>query len=135
NPDNTARRVSGVTIDITDRKEAERRQTLLAREVDHRARNALAIVQAIVRLGRAPTIEDYVSGLEGRIRALALSHELLSQSRWQGADISRLVAEELAPYQNRERPRARGEGPSIILPADKAQSVALLIHELATNAV
>jgi two-component sensor histidine kinase/DNA-binding response OmpR family regulator len=129
-----ARRVSGVTIDITDRKEAERRQALLAREVDHRARNALAIVQAIVRLGRAPTIEEYVASLEGRIRALALSHELLSQSRWQGADISRLVSEEFAPFQSGGTRRAQGAGPSIILPADKAQSIALLIHELATNA-
>jgi PAS domain S-box-containing protein len=131
---NTARRVRGVTIDVTDRKEAERRQALLAREVDHRARNALAIVQAIVRLARAPTIGEYVAGLEGRIGALALSHELLSQSRWQGADISRLVGEEFAPFQSGGIRRAEGEGPAIILPTDKAQSIALLIHELATNA-
>lgn len=128
-------RVSGVTIDVTDRKEAERRQALLAREVDHRARNALAIVQAIVRLGRASSIDDYVQGVEGRVRALALSHELLSQSRWQGADMARLIAEEFAPYQGRGEPRVRTQGPSIILPADKAQTVALVIHELATNAV
>src|SRR6185312_14476561 len=75
-------RVSGVTLDITDRKEAELKQALLAREVDHRARNALAVVQAIVRLGRAKTTEDYIIGVEGRVRALARSHELLSQSRW-----------------------------------------------------
>jgi two-component sensor histidine kinase len=127
-------RVSGVTIDITDRKEAERRQTLLTREVDHRARNALAIVQAIVRLGRASTMEDYIIGVEGRVRALSLSHELLSQSRWQGADIVRIVAEEFAPYQSGSEQRVHAEGPPIILPADKAQSVALIIHELATNA-
>jgi two-component sensor histidine kinase len=127
-------RVSGVTIDITDRKEAERKQTLLAREVDHRARNALAIVQAIVRLGRASSIDDYVIGVEGRVRALALSHELLSQSRWQGADIARLVSEEFAPYQSGHEPRVKTEGTAIILPADKAQTVGLIIHELATNA-
>jgi two-component sensor histidine kinase/DNA-binding response OmpR family regulator len=127
-------RVSGVTIDITDRKEAERRQTLLTREVDHRARNALAIVQAIVRLGRATTMEDYIVGVEGRVRALSLSHELLSQSRWQGADIVRIVAEEFAPYQSASDSRVHAEGPPIILPADKAQSIALVIHELATNA-
>jgi len=130
-----AQRVSGVTVDITERKEAELKQTLLAREVDHRARNALAVVQAIVRLGRARTIEDYISGVEGRVRALARSHELLSQSRWQGADIHRLVEEEFAPYQSRDRRRAHLEGPAIILPPDKAQSIALIVHELATNAV
>jgi two-component sensor histidine kinase/DNA-binding response OmpR family regulator len=126
--------VSGVTIDITDRKEAEHKQSLLAREVDHRARNALAVVQAIIRLGRATTIEDYVGSVEGRVRALATSHELLSQSRWQGADIARLVTEEFAPYQTDGECRAAWEGPAIILPADKAQAIALMIHELATNA-
>ncbi|MBV9692675.1 MAG: PAS domain-containing protein [Alphaproteobacteria bacterium] len=127
-------RISGVTVDITDRKEAERRQLLLAREVDHRARNALAVVQAIVRLGRSKSVEEYIAAVEGRVRALSLSHDLLSQSRWQGADIGRLVAEEFAPYQVDSERRAVFSGPSIILPADRAQSVALVIHELATNA-
>ena len=62
-------RVSGVIIDITDRKEAEERQSLLAREVDHRARNALAVVQAIIRLTRAKSVDAYVEAVEGRIRA------------------------------------------------------------------
>src|SRR5580704_7384410 len=64
-------RVSGVTIDITDRKEADERQTLLAREVDHRARNALAVIQSIIRLTRAKSVDDYVQAIEGRIKALA----------------------------------------------------------------
>jgi len=132
--DDAAHRVSGVTIDVTDRREAERQQLLLAREVDHRARNALAVVQAIVRLGRSKSVEEYIAAVEGRVRALSLSHDLLSQSRWQGADIGRLVAEEFAPYQVDGGQRAVGLGPSIILPADRAQSVALVIHELATNA-
>src|SRR5947199_1902179 len=92
-------RISGVTVDITDRKEAEERQALLAREVDHRARNALALVQSIVRLTRADTIKSYVAAVDGRIGALARAHTLLAQSRWQGADLARLVDEELAPYR------------------------------------
>jgi two-component sensor histidine kinase/DNA-binding response OmpR family regulator len=127
-------RVSGVTIDITERKEAEQKQALLAREVDHRARNALAVVQAIVRLSRATDIAGYVAGVEGRIRALALSHDLLSQSRWQGADISRLLGEEMAPYRLDHGERVTLDGPSLLLPPDKAQTVALAVHELATNA-
>ena len=59
-------RISGVTIDITDRKEAEERQILLAGEVDHRARNALAVIQSIIRLTRAESVEDYVLAIEGR---------------------------------------------------------------------
>ena len=84
-------RISGVTIDVTDRKEAEERQVLLAREVDHRARNALAIIQSIIRLTRAKSVDDYVATVEGRIKALALAHTLLSDSRWHGADLGTLV--------------------------------------------
>src|SRR5439155_19722891 len=86
--------VSGVTVDITDRKYAEERQTLLVREVDHRARNALAVVQSIVHLSRAPTVEAYVAAVEGRITALSRAHVLLSESRWEGADLNKLVEEE-----------------------------------------
>jgi PAS domain S-box-containing protein len=127
-------RVSGVTIDITDRKKAEEHQMLLAREVDHRARNALAVVQAIVRLTRAPTTRAYVEAVEGRIGALAQAHTLLSESRWQGADIRRLVDEELAPYRGAQAPRVTIDGPSVFLSPDRAQAVALALHELATNA-
>lgn len=129
-----AERLSGVLVDITDRKEAESMQGLLAREVDHRARNALAVAQAIVRLARADNIEEYVKAVDGRIRALAHTHELLSKSRWQGADIERLVAEELAPYWEAGRNRIGIEGPSIILSPEKAQAIGLVLHELATNA-
>ncbi|HTK79381.1 MAG TPA: response regulator [Rhizomicrobium sp.] len=128
-------RVDGVTIDITERKEAEERQTLLAREVDHRARNALAIVQAIVRLAKADSTQEFIKAVEGRIRALAQTHELLSQSRWQGADIQRLVNDEISPYRLRGAARISASGPSVILPPDKAQVIALSLHELATNAV
>ena len=78
--------LSGVTVDITERKSAEERQTLLVREVDHRARNALAVVQSIIRLTRAESKEAYIAAVEGRITALSRAHVLLSQSRWQGAD-------------------------------------------------
>src|SRR6185295_11795427 len=98
-------RVSGVTVDITDRKQAEERQSLLAREVDHRAKNALALVQSIVRLTRGSTIEEFTSAVEGRIRALSRAHTVLSQSRWQGAELRGLVDEELAPYQTGDAPR------------------------------
>src|SRR3979490_1276059 len=92
------RRVSGVTVDITERKRAEERQNLLAREVDHRAKNALALAQSIVRLTRAPNVSAYIQAGEGRITALARVHTILSLSSWQGAEIKRLIDEELAPY-------------------------------------
>jgi len=127
-------RVSGVTVDITDRKLAEERQVLLAREVDQRARNALAVVQSIVRLTRAGSIEDYVIAVEGRIRALSCAHMLLSRSRWEGADLRKLVEEELAPYGTGEVESVSAAGPDVVLQPATAQALALALHELATNA-
>jgi len=127
-------KVSGVISDITERKHAEERQALLAREVDHRARNALAVVQSIVRLTRSKNVEEYSTTVEGRIRALARAHVLLSQSRWEGADLGKLVEEELAPYRTGDAARIMANGPDIILHPATAQTLALAVHELATNA-
>ena len=126
-------RVSGVTIDITDRKEAEERQALLTREVDHRARNALAVTQSIVRLTRAGNIKSYIAAVEGRIGALSRAHTLLSESRWQGADLIKLVDEELSPYRT-SADKIAATGPHVSLRPVTAQILALALHELATNA-
>jgi PAS domain S-box-containing protein len=125
-------RVIGTALDISKRKEAEERQVLLAREVDHRARNALAVIQSIIRLTRAKTVDDYVQAIEGRIKALARAHTLLSDSRWHGADLATLVTEELAPYRGGDKITIRG--PDISLQPATAQGLALALHELATNA-
>jgi PAS domain S-box-containing protein len=124
-------RVSGVTVDITERKQAEERQNLLAREVDHRAKNALALAQSIVRLTRGENVKSYIRSVEGRINALARVHTVLSLSNWQGAETRKLIDEELAPY-------AMGEqvvlsGPEVQLLPATAQTVALAMHELVTN--
>ncbi len=131
---NRIARVSGVTIDITDRKEAEERQVLLAREVDHRAKNALAVVQSIVHLTQSDNIRQFVAAVEGRIQALARAHSLLSDSRWRGANITQLVDEELAPYRTPELLRVITSGDSVSLQPATAQALALALHELATNA-
>jgi PAS domain S-box-containing protein len=128
-------RVSGVTVDITERKEAEEHQALLAREVDHRARNALALVQSIVRLTRADTISSYISAVDGRIGALSRAHTLLAQSRWQGADLARLIDEELAAFRMGDADKVVATGPDVSLDPRTAQTLALALHELATNAV
>jgi PAS domain S-box-containing protein len=127
-------RISGVTVDITDRKEAEERQALLAREVDHRARNALALVQSIVRLTRADTIKSYIAAVEGRIGALSRAHTLLAQSRWNGADLRKLADEELAPYRTGDTDKIVVNGPDLSLEPRAAQTLALALHELSTNA-
>jgi PAS domain S-box-containing protein len=127
-------RISGVTVDITERKIAEERQALLAREVDHRAKNALALVQSIVRLTKASDVAAYTTAVEGRIRALSRAHTILSLSRWQGADMRGLVEEELAPYRTGESVKVEATGPNVSLQPAAAQSLALALHELVTNA-
>jgi two-component sensor histidine kinase/CheY-like chemotaxis protein len=124
-------RVSGVTVDITERKQAEERQNLLAREVDHRAKNALALAQSIVRLTRGENVESYVRSVEGRINALARVHTVLSLSSWQGAEVGKLVDEELAPYSMGDQIDLRGA--EVQLQPATAQTVALALHELVTN--
>jgi PAS domain S-box-containing protein len=125
-------RISGVATDITERKSAEERQSILTREVDHRARNVLAVVQSILRLTKTQNVDAYVAAVEGRIKALSVAHTLLSQSRWEGADLARLVAEELEPYRADEA--VSMNGPATMLHPRRAQTLALAIHELATNA-
>src|SRR6202165_48508 len=124
-------RVSGVTVDITERKRAEERQNLLAREVDHRAKNALALAQSIVRLTRGENVKAYGQAVEGRISALARVHTILSLSSWQGAEIARLVDEELAPYSAGDQIAFGGS--NIQLQPATAQTLALALHELVTN--
>lgn len=125
-------RLSGVTIDITERKNAEQRQSLLSREVDHRAKNALAVVQSMVRLTRAPDMESYLTAIEGRISALARVHTILSLSSWESAELSVLTRSEIEPYGQPGQIAFSGR-PLLLEPA-AAQIVAMVLHELATNA-
>lgn len=132
--DGNAMRMNGVTVDITDRKRAEERQLVLAREVDHRAKNMLAVVLSVLRLTKAKSTPEFVSTVEGRIHALAATHNLLSATRWQGANLNQIVDEELAPYRTDHRKRIEAGGPPAMLLPATAQAVALALHELATNA-
>jgi PAS domain S-box-containing protein len=127
-------RIRGVTVDITERKEAEDRQSLLAREVDHRTKNVLAVVHAIVSLTRAEDIKQFSAAVEGRVQALARAHSLLSESRWRGAKIADLIQGELACYRTPNLERIRISGKSLSLHPSAVQALALAVHELASNA-
>ncbi|MGE5539112.1 MAG: HWE histidine kinase domain-containing protein [Gemmatimonas sp.] len=119
--------------DVTEQRRAEEAERLLTREVDHRAKNTLAVVQAIVRLSRAATFDEFVASVEGRIHALASVHTLLARSRWSGADLRSVIEVELAAFRSSDD-RISISGPGVRLRAEAAQPVAMVIHELATNA-
>ncbi|WP_137180633.1 HWE histidine kinase domain-containing protein [Roseomonas sp. AR75] len=127
------RHLSGVSLDITAEVEARQRQALLAREVDHRAKNALAVVQSVVRLTQAEDPVRFRAAVEGRIAALARAQTLLAANRWQGADLHALLEGELSPHLG-AAPRVELHGPLVSLPARAAQPMAMALHELATNA-
>lgn len=119
--------------DITERRANEEARLMLSREVDHRAKNALAVVQALVSLTRADTKEAFVAAVRGRVAALGRAHSLLALNRWAGGDLATIVADETAAYHRGGQIQLRGE--SVLLNANTVQPLSLLIHELATNAV
>jgi PAS domain S-box-containing protein len=125
---------SKVSRDITDRKQAEKLQNLLVEELNHRVKNTLATIQAIASqsLRRAKSSADFVSAFSGRIHALAKAHALLTQANLQGAQVMDLVREQvlLGVSDN----RITCSGPMLMLDAQDAMQLALVLHELATNA-
>jgi len=133
---NGRRLVLESTRDVTARRATEQRLRTLLGELTHRVRNTLAVIQAIARhtMRNSPTKEDFVERFEGRLSALAAAHTLLVGSDWKGADLAELARQQLAPYITDIRDRLRLQGEAILLPADLATPVGLVLHELATNA-
>ena len=138
-PDGRRGRLIGAVVDITDRKLAEERLMLLMREVDHRAKNALAVVQAALRLTPKDDARAYAAAVEGRVKALARAHTLLAQSKWAGTGLRSLLQCELAPFLDGTEGEAAGPrvvlaGPPVTLPPQVPQPLGTSLHELATNA-
>jgi two-component sensor histidine kinase len=125
---------SKIVRDITDRRRSEAQITMLAREAEHRAKNVLATVQATVHLSNADTPDELKRVIAGRIQALANVHRLFVETRWEGADLHNLIADELAAFSNNGESRATIEGCARLLEPAAAQAVAVIVHELATNA-
>ena len=128
-------RVMGTMIDITGRKRSDERQALLMGELDHRVKNILANMSAIAKLSsaKATSVASFVRDLDGRIQAISGAHTLLRAHAWNGADLVDLVNETMAPF--RSSGNISVEGGHIMLEPRVAQTFALMLHELATNAV
>jgi PAS domain S-box-containing protein len=127
-------RAYGILQDITERKAHEEQIHLLMREVNHRAKNMLSLVQAIVRQTAARDPEDFLGCFTERIQALAANQDLLIRNEWQGVDAEDLVRAQLAHFADLVGSRIDLEGPKLRLNAAAAQAIGLALHELATNA-
>jgi two-component sensor histidine kinase len=105
-------------------------------ELDHRVRNTLASIRSILTLAEksAQSKEEFAEGVRGRVDAMARAHGLLTNTQWRGANLRRLVADELQPYMAGEAGRLRIAGSDILLQPKAAVLIALVVHELATNA-
>jgi PAS domain S-box-containing protein len=126
---------SKIARDISERKRTEERANLLVQEVDHRAKNILATVQAVATSTQADSVPEYIESFMGRVLAMSRANKLLTESRWRGADLRRLVEEELEPYGGGEpNDRIVLSGPPESLPPPVAESLSMTLHELATNA-
>ncbi len=129
-------RLLGTNVDITARKRADEHLQIVLGELTHRAKNLLAIIQAIATqtARRNTTIEDFVAAFSRRIQGLGASHDLLVKRDWKGVPLDELVQAQLAPFGGIDGRRITAVGPPVSLKADVLQSLGLALHELATNA-
>ena len=125
---------SKIARDIAERKRNEAQIAMLAREAEHRVKNVLATVQATIHLTQADTPELLKQAIEGRIQALANVQALFVKSRWTGAELRSLVMQEILPYSQAGEKRIGVEGPALFLETNTAQTIAVALHELTTNA-
>jgi two-component sensor histidine kinase len=119
---------------VTDQKAHQEQIHLLMREINHRAKNMLSLVQAIARQTAAPEPEDFIEHFTERIQALAANQDLLVRNEWQGVDVEDLVRAQLAHFADLVETRITAHGPPLRLNAAAAQAIGLAIHELSTNA-
>jgi PAS domain S-box-containing protein len=130
-------RIIGTALDITERKQAEERQRLLMAELDHRVKNTLSNVSAVAHLSshRAASVGSFVQALDGRIQAMSQAHALLARGAWAGTDLRELMTEVLTPFLTRAKDNIRIDGEAAWVLPELTQSLALTLHELATNAL
>jgi PAS domain S-box-containing protein len=121
-----------VTGEVQERR-SEQARKLLMREVDHRARNALTVVQSLVRLSTATSLQEFRRVLDGRITSLAQAQTSLAARKWEGALLSEIIGETVAAISSSKQ--VTMDGPEVVLPPAVVQALSMILHELATNAL
>lgn len=136
---NEANEIIGLTcasVDVTERKEGEAHLRLLLRELTHRSKNLLAVIQAMARqtANHAGSINAFLVQFGSRLQALAASHDLLVRESWYGASLGELIRSQLSSYLDGAAVQVTIKGPAIALKPEAAQNLGLALHELAINA-
>ena len=136
---NDANEIIGLTcasVDVTERKEGEAHLRLLLRELTHRSKNLLAVIQAMARqtANHAGSVGAFLAQFGSRLQALAASHDLLVRESWYGASLGELIRSQLSSYLDGTAVRVTIEGPAIALKPEAAQNLGLALHELTVNA-
>jgi len=136
---NEAGDIVGITcasVDVTDRKEGEAHLRLLLRELTHRSKNLLAVIQAMARqtARHVGSIDSFLTQFGARLQALAASHDLLVRESWYGASLNELVRSQLVTYLDGAQQQVTVQGPEIALKPEAAQNLGLALHELSANA-
>jgi PAS domain S-box-containing protein len=123
-----------LATDITERKRQDDHVRFLMREVNHRSKNMLSVVQVIARQTAGTSPIDFAARFERRLHALAASQDVLVKSEWQGANLEVLVRSQLAHFEGLIGTRIKLQGPPLFVTASAAQALGMALHELATNA-
>ena len=136
-----ARRLEAVQLillaieDVTERRRGERERELLSRELSHRVKNTLAVVQALaMQTDHSSSVEEFRDKFLGRLSALARAHSILLDAQWRGADLKQLVEQALQAYENDRPDVIEIQGDPVPLSPSRGLGLSLILHELATNA-
>ena len=123
-------------VDVTGRKEGEAHLRLLLRELTHRSKNLLAVIQAMARqtARHAGSTQSFLDQFSARLHALAASHDLLVRENWYGASLTELIRSQLAIYLDRDDAQVSMNGPDVVFKPEAAQNLGLALHELSVNA-
>ena len=128
--------VASSAFDLTERRRDEKRMRLMMRELTHRSKNLLAVIQAMARktASLSDDMDGFIGDFSSRLRAMAAAHDLLVSQSWEGADLGDLLRASVAQTIAPDAGQVHVAGPTLMLAPDTAQNLGLAFHELATNA-